>query len=196
MLKMRYAPLLLVLFIVGCTQEDLTDTPVNTTSHSELIHSFATEIKEMNKRPYFEGDTYYTINDEVSLLSHEWETDREGHPTLILWLTYTNIGEDAFPPMAVRGRFNFFQNGQEIEETFASLSKKFSQENPQYEKAYQVAIQPLPPGETVTIYMAIPLEDENDVTLTFEEKTQQEDQASLLFHFNDTENFYSSKTQK
>lgn len=185
MVKTIYFQLLLVLLLVGCTNNNTADTGVDTLPPSETISKFTAEIKETNERPYFKGDTYYTINEEVTLMSHEFITDSEGKPTLVLWVNYTNIGDDAFAPIGVRGHFNFFQNGEEIEEGFASISEEFSEENPHYEEAYGVAIHPIAPGEKAKIYIAIPLGEKSDVRLEFDEKIINDDNESILFSFNE-----------
>lgn len=173
----------LTAILFGCTPKQIEPTH----SSSSFGKTYVDLSKENNKRPYIEGDTYYTTNAEVTLLSHEFITDGQGNPTLVVWLTYLNIGDTAYPPIGVRSSFHFFQQGKEIEEEFAYLSEDFSKQNPQFSSAYQSAITTLPSGEEKKIYLAIPLEDRSEVTLQLEGRSTADQPEKIIYVYEEKE---------
>lgn len=173
----------MIIFLSGCTNSEITDKDVNNKFSSSIIDSFVSEYDQNNKRPYFEEDMYYTLHEEITFLSHEFIMDKDGNPTLVVWLNYKNTGDSDKTPIGIRSYFHFYQNEQEMED-FAYLSKGFSDENPQYGEAYQHAINVVSPGDEVEIYLAIPLEDKSDVRLELEQKNQSEDNKSIIFNSN------------
>ena len=82
-----------IIFLAGCTNDYATDETTSNQSSSPEISVFATEYEENNKRPYLEDDMYYTVNEEIKILSHEFITDKDGNPMLVLWLNYKNISD-------------------------------------------------------------------------------------------------------
>lgn len=158
-----------IIFLAGCTNDYATDETTSNQSSSPEISVFATEYEENNKRPYLEDDMYYTVNEEIKILSHEFITDKDGNPMLVLWLNYKNISDSDIIPMGVRSYFHFYQNEQEMED-FAYLSEDFSKKNSQYGEAYQRAIDVVNPGEEIEFYLGIPLEDNSEVQLDLDQK--------------------------
>ncbi|MDE1550066.1 DUF5067 domain-containing protein [Jeotgalibaca caeni] len=172
--------LLAIIFLAGCTNNDTTDDTAKGQKTSPDISVFAAEYEEDNKRPYLEDDMYYTVNEEIKILSHEFITDQDGNPALVLWLHYKNSSDQDIIPMGVRSYFHFYQNEQELEH-FAYLSEEFSKENPPYAEAYQRAIAGVSPGEEVEFYFAISLKDKSEVQLKLDEKNQSGDDNQITF---------------
>lgn len=170
-----------IIFLAGCTNDYATDETTSNQSSSPEISVFATEYEENNKRPYLEDDMYYTVNEEIKILSHEFITDKDGNPMLVLWLNYKNISDSDIIPMGVRSYFHFYQNEQEMED-FAYLSEDFSKKNSQYGEAYQRAIDVVNPGEEIEFYLGIPLEDNSEVQLDLDQKNKDENDNRIIFN--------------
>lgn len=154
----------------------------NLPQDSELVR----EVEEARKRPYFQDNTYYSHNEEITIVSYEYLTNiGNNQPMLIILLRKKNVGDE--PSLVhVAPSFTFSQNERELDRTIRpTIPEEMIEDYPEFILAHNKFNQEVYPGEEIEFLLPIILEDTSEVKMEpYVRSIPSDDSHIYFFHHN------------
>lgn len=146
--------------------------------------TIVSNFDEVSKRPYFSNETYFTNQEEVSLIRYNFVRDQDNKPALVALFKYKNVSETTQIPAHVKLFFSFEQDGKEIKETQVAMTENFLELYPTYASGFDNFRSKVEPGEETEFIVSVPLKNTEEVVLKVEEKISSNPKDIYLYFTN------------